>query len=249
MNAFWLLLAAHVLGDFVFQTATSVAEKHAKRHRSWRFWQHVAGHGVLAFLALAVHKSPPAVLVAGSLWIVATHGLIDWLKLTADRRFGPDSPWRFRSYLIDQALHVAALDALSQFLTPWPLALPSAESVAALLALLVLSTAGIGYGIDLYLTRFQMPTQDDGEGLPGAGFHIGMLERLLVVGFVLLDLPSGVGFLLAAKSIFRFGDLQRAESRQLTEYVLIGTLLSIGGAYLLAEVFRQVAPLLLETCC
>jgi hypothetical protein len=106
----------------------------------------------------------------------------------------------------------------------------------------VLSTTGIGYGIDVYLARFQMPNADDGEGLPSAGFHIGMLERLLVVAFVLLDLPSGVGFLLAAKSIFRFGDLQRAESRQLTEYVLIGTLLSIGGAYLLATGFQRFAP-------
>ena len=240
MTAFWLLLAAHVLGDFVFQTAGSVADKRARRHRSWRFWQHVGGHGALAALALALaHASIPTLLI-GSAWIFATHALIDWLKLTADRTLAADSPWRFRTYLIDQALHVAALFALSQFATPWTIATPPLDAVAALLALLVLSTTGIGYGIDVYLARFQMPSADDSEGLPGAGFHIGMLERLLVVAFVLLDLPSGVGFLLAAKSIFRFGDLQRAESRQLTEYVLIGTLLSIGGAYLLAMGFLRV---------
>jgi hypothetical protein len=35
-----------------------------------------------------------------------------------------------------------------------------------------------------------------------------------------------IGFLLAAKSVFRFGDLTRAKNRKLTEYILIGTLLS-----------------------
>ncbi|TVR27761.1 MAG: DUF3307 domain-containing protein, partial [Balneolaceae bacterium] len=31
---------------------------------------------------------------------------------------------------------------------------------------------------------------------------------------------------LAAKSIFRFGDLTRSKDRKLTEYILVGTLLS-----------------------
>lgn len=107
-----------------------------------------------------------------------------------------------------------------------------------MLAIILLATRGIGYGIDLYLARFQLSTLEDEQGLQRAGFHIGLLERLLVVGFVWLDLPAGVGFLLAAKSIFRFGDLQRAQSRALTEYVLTGTLLSIGGAFLLASAFK-----------
>jgi hypothetical protein len=41
-----------------------------------------------------------------------------------------------------------------------------------------------------------------------------------------------VGFILAAKSIFRFGDLTNSRDRNLTEYVLIGTLLSFGSALL-----------------
>ncbi|MFV0501856.1 MAG: hypothetical protein ACK5MH_09735 [Bacteroidales bacterium] len=41
---------------------------------------------------------------------------------------------------------------------------------------------------------------------------------------------SGIGFLLAAKSIFRFGDLKDSKDRKLTEYILIGTLLSFAVA-------------------
>jgi len=40
--------------------------------------------------------------------------------------------------------------------------------------------------------------------------------------------------LIAAKSIFRFSDLSRSKDRKLTEYVLIGTLLSYGLAIMIA---------------
>jgi len=36
--------------------------------------------------------------------------------------------------------------------------------------------------------------------------------------------------LIAAKSVFRFGDLRESKNRKLTEYILIGTLLSFGIA-------------------
>ena len=42
-----------------------------------------------------------------------------------------------------------------------------------------------------------------------------------------LDQFAGVGFLLAAKSVFRFGDLSASKDKKLTEYVMLGTLLSV----------------------
>ncbi|WP_205569580.1 hypothetical protein [Arachidicoccus soli] len=56
------------------------------------------------------------------------------------------------------------------------------------------------------------------------------MERLFVFLFVITHHWEGIGFLLAAKSIFRFGDLKEARDRKLTEYVMIGTLLSFGVA-------------------
>jgi hypothetical protein len=46
--------------------------------------------------------------------------------------------------------------------------------------------------------------------------------------------------LLAAKSIFRFGDLKEARERKLTEYILIGTLLSFGIAIATGIVVRYL---------
>ncbi|MDX1471964.1 MAG: DUF3307 domain-containing protein, partial [Flavobacteriaceae bacterium] len=67
-----------------------------------------------------------------------------------------------------------------------------------------------------------------------AGKYIGILERLFVFTFILLGHWEAVGFLLTAKSVFRFGDLKDSRHRKLTEYVLIGTLLSFGIATLTA---------------
>jgi uncharacterized membrane protein (DUF373 family) len=43
---------------------------------------------------------------------------------------------------------------------------------------------------------------------------------------------------LAAKSIFRFGDLKESKDVKLTEYILIGTLLSFGLGILCAMVYK-----------
>ena len=78
------------------------------------------------------------------------------------------------------------------------------------------------------------PKEQKNEALSHAGAYIGMLERLFIFGFIVIQYWEGIGFLLAAKSVFRFGDLSRAEDRKLTEYILIGTLLSFGLAILIA---------------
>jgi hypothetical protein len=62
--------------------------------------------------------------------------------------------------------------------------------------------------------------------LKSAGTLIGNLERVLIVTFVLLGQWEAIGFLLTAKSILRFNDIKGVEQRALSEYVLLGTLLS-----------------------
>lgn len=77
-----------------------------------------------------------------------------------------------------------------------------------------------------------LPESDDEspKSLQNAGKYIGILERVLIFIFITTNHFEAVGFLLAAKSIFRFGELKEAHDLKLTEYVLIGTLLSFGIA-------------------
>lgn len=73
------------------------------------------------------------------------------------------------------------------------------------------------------------------RGLEQAGAIIGKLERSLILIFILGGHITAIGFLVAAKSIFRFGELKDIENRMESEYITIGTLISfvlgIGAGY------------------
>ena len=60
-----------------------------------------------------------------------------------------------------------------------------------------------------------------------------VLNAALVLTFILTGNAEGIGFLLAAKSIFPFGELNKAQEIKTTEYVLIGTLASFTVAILI----------------
>ena len=77
------------------------------------------------------------------------------------------------------------------------------------------------------------PSDDASKGLPNAGKWIGYLERILILTFIFTNTIEGIGFLLAAKSVFRFGELNRAKDIKITEYVLIGTFASFTIAILI----------------
>ena len=75
------------------------------------------------------------------------------------------------------------------------------------------------------------------ESLKDAGKYIGILERLLVFIFIVVGHWEAVGFLITAKSVFRFGDLTSTKERKLTEYILIGTLISFGIAIIISLLY------------
>ncbi|MDE7458507.1 MAG: DUF3307 domain-containing protein, partial [Muribaculaceae bacterium] len=78
-----------------------------------------------------------------------------------------------------------------------------------------------------------MPADSVAQGLPNAGKWIGYLERILILTFIFTDNVEGIGFLLAAKSVFRFGDLNNDKDIKITEYVLIGIFSSFTIAILI----------------
>lgn len=74
------------------------------------------------------------------------------------------------------------------------------------------------------------------------GVYVGLLERLLTLLFLISGQYSAIGFVLVAKSIARFRDL---EDRQFAEYYLVGTLLSLTLAtagYLALQVLAASLP-------
>lgn len=81
-------------------------------------------------------------------------------------------------------------------------------------------------------------------GLTEGGRTIGIAERLLIYVFVLAGAPSAIGFLVTAKSLFRFGEVSGNAKRQHAEYVIIGTLVSFAYAVTLSYVIRWALRLL-----
>lgn len=69
------------------------------------------------------------------------------------------------------------------------------------------------------------------------GRVIGLLERIFVFLFVLLNQYTAIGFILAAKGVARFQDFK---SRTFAEYVLIGTLLSALLSMIVAFVVKVI---------
>ena len=80
----------------------------------------------------------------------------------------------------------------------------------------------------------------DKKSLPLGGMYIGYLERILIVSFILSGWMEGIGYLLAAKSVFRFGELRNNKELMHTEYILLGTFLSFTVAVVVGLLAHRV---------
>jgi hypothetical protein len=237
------LFGAHLLADFYLQPQSWIADR--KRHlRSIALLAHSLVHSGCYLLVLLWWNQSygwgwhwPQTLLA-TLALGGSHYLIDLAK-----SFAKNSS---KIFLLDQLLHLIMIllvwgyycDGFIILQSFWP-ALNKAEHLAVLLAYLwVLKPCSVLIQLLLQSWHAALPGQQAPQTLPAAGHHIGMLERLLILTFVLLEEYAGIGFLLAAKSVFRFGDLTRAHETKLTEYVMLGTLLSVTFSFLPALLLR-----------
>ncbi len=230
------LILAHLIGDFVLQPLRWVRHKETHKLGSWVFYVHALLHGALVMLLLWDWGSWLIALV-----VMAVHAAIDALKLYAQR-----AKTQIRWFAIDQGLHLVSLIAVWLVWTspqlPWA-AVVQNPALWLYLTAIVFLTAAAGILIHILLSKWSsdLVRKDEQEkSLISAGKYIGILERTLVFVFILTDHWEAVGFLMAAKSVFRFGDLKESKDRQLTEYMLIGTLLSFGIAILVALTVLQV---------
>ena len=215
LETFSALVLAHVIADFVLQTRWMVARKGQPRI--------LALHGAVVFGTAVVALGAWDVAL---IWLALVHGLIDLAKTRA--RHG------LAAFLADQVAHLISLAALAIWLPGlwaggvWG-GISAAPAMMALAAGAILATRAGGFAVGFLMAPFADATPD---GLPGGGRVIGLMERGLIFVLVFLGQPEGVGLLIAAKSILRFGAVK--DDRAASEYVIIGTLASVGWALLAA---------------
>ncbi|HRE03991.1 MAG TPA: DUF3307 domain-containing protein [Opitutaceae bacterium] len=229
------LVTAHLVGDYVLQTDRMAQSKYR--------WSVLLVHGLL--------QGVVAYVLAGrweawELFAVTslTHILIDRARISF--RGG-----RSFALAVDQMAHLAVVAGLvfasdsASVWSAWTVWLgPSYLRLLVLIAgaVLCVRVAGvvIGYWVQPYLAEIEMKRSADSaapsnRGLTNGGRVIGQWERALIFIFIGLGQTGAVGFLVAAKSIFRFGELKDRENRMEAEYITIGTLMSFGWATVVAH--------------
>ncbi|MEP1486892.1 MAG: DUF3307 domain-containing protein [Algibacter sp.] len=233
------LILAHFIGDFLLQPQKWVLHKETHKHKSKYLYWHILVH----FLALIILLQFNTDYWLGLLIITISHYIIDVIKLHLKTKvnsrilFGLDQ----LAHLIIIALVVNIYEShpidINLFFNPKFLLLITGVIGVTKVSSIIMKTI---------ISRWYLKEDNNEESLENAGAYIGMLERLFVFAFIITEHWQGIGFLIAAKSVFRFGDLSKAKDRKLTEYILIGTLLSFGLAILFGIGYNFVLELINE---
>jgi len=231
------LLLAHVIGDFVLQPDSWVKDKKEKTFRSPYFYL----HGLIHFIALLFLLEFNMGYIMPIIIIVISHLIIDLVKLSLDNEKNSR-----RLFFMDQFAHLLVISLVVNYYREGEFGMVELFSTANLLFALAVFSVSIVSAIlmRVIMSKWAMDDVRAEDALQNAGKYIGILERLFVFGFILVNQWSAIGFLITAKSVFRFGDLSRAKNRKLTEYILIGTLISFGLAIVIAMGYKYILALI-----
>ena len=220
IRLFLTLLLSHLVGDFLLQTDSLCARKHEKHFRCVFLYVHAGIIAALSMLALWNLSFWPWALTIG-----VSHLIIDGIKASVKK----ESIWLFLS---DQILHIVIL-AVVAYICAEGFAWTSPDwltdqvfKIVAVMIAAILCWKPANILIKYILQYCKMVVPGDDTTLFHAGKLIGTLERWLILVFLLIGRYEVIGFLIAAKSIIRFGEKDKDQ----TEYFLAGTLLSISIA-------------------
>lgn len=233
---------AHLLGDYLLQSRTLAREKDkpGKAGRSARI-KHIALYAAamgLVFLCAPWRRALPAWAILAS-----THGLIDCGRVwICGKKKWTGASARLHSFCADQALHLGVMiicwllflreqrtDALDWLCGhAW---FRPALLYAVLLGVIWQPTSILASKVLAVLPQPEAKRPEkaaEPEEAFRSGELIGKLERVIVAALVLADAATAIGFVLTAKSVARFKQME--EDRNFAERYLVGTLLSVAVA-------------------
>lgn len=229
MNTYLIILiVAHLLGDFILQT-----EKLCKMKYDTKFSTKV--------YALAIHSGIQAILsyillAKWGLWLLPIvificHFVIDFIKVQL-------MGLKLSAFIIDQIFHYIFIFVIWRYMIVDNPNVGATTYLSNSMWIVICAVIAILTPSSVLIKSFMdyegwIPEEPVLQGMPNAGKWIGFLERILILTFIFTDNVEGIGFLLAAKSIFRFGELNKARDIKITEYVLIGTFVSFTLAILI----------------
>lgn len=226
---FLKLLMAHLAADFLLQPKNWIRDRKRKKYKSGYLYLHVLIVVILTWLFL----TEPAEWQI-PVFIGVTHLFIDIWK-----SYRPDN---FVAFLADQFAHIMILVIATAFYANANLEFESLMIIEvdslyfwAMLTAFFLVTYPSAYFVSAATGRWRKEmnnvlSEDPNPGLDSAGKWIGIVERILILLFIVMNQFGAVGFLIAAKSVFRFGSISNPDDQMRAEYILIGTLISFALA-------------------
>lgn len=232
-----LLLIAHILGDFIFQSS-ELAKRKTKSLKY--FLIHCLIYSAMVFLAL-IWFAPTGIIALIFFGIISLHALIDGLHILIKRgkNYGDKKTIKRKreliAFLFDQLIHLLIIVVFSSFiksingLGQMVLDFISAEQLnkillVGLLYLLITTPAAVLIRLVFRLFSIGDGDKEENEDLIKSGYLIGVLERFIMLTLGLSGQIGAIGFVIAAKSLARFKQL---DDKHFAEKYLVGTLLSV----------------------
>lgn len=243
-----ILLICHFIADFILQSTKSV---NLKKKSILRLFGHGLIYAAAILLVLLLTASFPGAILSFTV-IVISHLVIDIVKIFLERRASAQN--KLLIYFIDQILHISIIIVVSALTGLNDMVNGSSSHLIAnfgynnvilylaytLAYLIMMQPAAITIRNILSVCTVSDATGEISlcqEKSNKAGYLIGILERIIIVTFVMQNQLGAIGFVLAAKSLARFKQL---EDKEFAEKYLIGTLSSVALALLVALLIKQI---------
>ena len=232
LNFVAVFLLAFLLGDFILQHKWFEEKEHVWY---WRLLHSI----ILAALTYLLMSNWTAWSIP--LFISAVHYFSVWYKTTRKEQnlntFLLDKGAHFFAFLIAVIWAASASMPLPAWISWQP---PWCWNIAlCMIAALLLLPFG-GTMIGKLMDPLQAQIGKKQKGLKNGGKIIGYLERMLILTFVMVNQYAGIGFLVAAKSIFRFSEIKEDNDRKEAEYIIIGTFSSFLYAIVISIFIKRL---------
>lgn len=246
---FILLLLAHVIGDFYFQS-----NKLSKRKDSSLKW--VLLHSLIYWLGTLLILLP---VISVEFFVIGTlsaalHAIIDiskylYLKKTGSRSAVPAGKDR-NIFFADQIAHVVCLTCIAYVAVlekiPFQFGKPvlgffeiigiDPMTFACWAAAILIIHKPANLFIAKILSIYKPENKDDENKKDNnAGRFIGTIERIIILIFLSIGQYAAIGLVLTAKSIARYDKISK--EKDFAEYYLIGTLISTLAVIVVSFIF------------
>lgn len=208
------MIVFHVIGDFYLQN-DNVAKN--KKNLNTSMLIHTTIYAIPFILFYIYFKINALSLII----IIISHVLIDICSVKFKNKYKEKE---LAIFCIDQFLHIATIYGCSLCMNLQKMI--SNEILTLLLAILILLKP-ISIFVSLVLQSiFKDEKNNDDVKI---GRYIGYLERIIIFLLCIFNSISTIGFVIAAKTLVRYKDINNDENHFQEKY-LIGTLLSTIGA-------------------